>query len=71
MTPETKHLLYWWIEWLRRLIRTSYHLFNRHAYHKWKTEFYKKRIAKKYEFYNRLKNEDYKLFEELDERDLF
>jgi len=32
---ETKHLLYWWIEWLKRFLTTSYHLFNRRAYHDW------------------------------------
>ena len=36
MTPETKHLLKWWFEWLKRLIYTSYHLLNRKAYRTWK-----------------------------------
>jgi len=36
MTKETKHLIFWWFEWLKRLVRTTYHIFNRSAYHKWK-----------------------------------
>ena len=36
MTNETKHLLYWWGEWFKRLLLTSYHLTNRKAYRNWK-----------------------------------
>ncbi len=36
MTKETKHLIFWWFEWLERLIRTTYHIFNRESYRKWK-----------------------------------
>lgn len=35
MTTETKHLLYWWWQWLVRLLNTSYHLMNRKAYHQY------------------------------------
>ena len=35
-SKQTKHLLYWQSEWFRRFIRTTYHLFNRKAYYKWK-----------------------------------
>jgi hypothetical protein len=38
LSKETKHLLYWQSEWFRRFIRTTYHLFNRKAYYKWKTK---------------------------------
>jgi hypothetical protein len=33
---ETKHLLYWQWIWFTRWLRTTYHLFNRKAYRKWK-----------------------------------
>lgn len=33
---ETKHLIYWWLVWFKRLVLTSYHIINRRAYHKWK-----------------------------------
>lgn len=36
MTKETKHLLYWWTEWLLRFMRTTWHIVNRLAYRKWK-----------------------------------
>lgn len=39
MTDETKHILKWQKEWFLRFIRTTYHLFNRKAYRKWKKEF--------------------------------
>lgn len=40
MNPETKHLIYWWGVWLKRLILTSYHIVNRQAYHTWKNRKY-------------------------------
>jgi hypothetical protein len=36
MTKETRHLIHWWFEWLKRLTLTSYHIFNRPAYRKWR-----------------------------------
>lgn len=36
MSPESKHLIRWWKIWLERLVLTTYHLFNRNAYRKWK-----------------------------------
>ena len=36
MSDETSHLLYWWKIWLARLARTTYHIFNRRTYRKWK-----------------------------------
>jgi len=69
ISPETKHLLYWWKEWAARLLRTTYHLFNRKAYRRWKTEFYKKRLKRKFDLYKSLSKEDYKLFFELDEKE--
>ena len=38
MTKETKHLLKWWKEWLKRLLLTTYHIVNRRAYRKWKLQ---------------------------------
>ena len=34
VSKETKHLLQWQKEWLKRFFLTTYHLFNRKAYHK-------------------------------------
>lgn len=36
ISPETKHLIKWWLEWLHRLLFTTYYLFNRRAYREWK-----------------------------------
>jgi hypothetical protein len=38
MTQETKHLIYWWGVWLKRLLTTSYHIINRKAYRRWKNK---------------------------------
>lgn len=40
-TGSTKHLLYWWRQWLKRLVVTSYHLVNRRAYRRWYSKKYK------------------------------
>jgi len=37
MSKETRHLIYWWFQWLKRIIFTSYHIVNRRAYRKWKS----------------------------------
>lgn len=40
MTDETKHLLKWQFEWLKRFLRTWYHILNRGAYHTFKNRKY-------------------------------
>ena len=40
ISKETKHLIYWWFEWLLRLLNTSYHIINRKAYHRFKRNKY-------------------------------
>ena len=45
MTKETKHLIYWQIEWLKRFFRTTYHIFNRKAYRNWKNNKYNRKYG--------------------------
>ncbi len=37
---DTFWLLYWWFEWFKRLLNTSWHLVNRNAYRRWSQEHY-------------------------------
>lgn len=49
-SSETKHLFYWWLVWLTRLVRTTYHIVNRSAYRKWKRHRYNYRYAEPCDF---------------------